>query len=119
MPWQETDPMTERLPCIAAYLHPVYSMTALCARFGLRRNTGYQWVRRATEQGWAGLQEQSRAPHRCPHRRSEAVEAVLLEAKQAPPHWGPRKRLPSLARPRPALPLPAPSPAGELCQRAG
>jgi hypothetical protein len=29
MPWKETDPMTERLPCIAADLNHVYSMTEL------------------------------------------------------------------------------------------
>jgi putative transposase len=119
MPWKETDPMTERLQFIAAYLNQVYSMTELCERFGIRRNMGYKWVRRYTEQGLAGLQEKSRAPHRCPHRMSEEVEAVLLEAKQAHPHWGPRKILPYLARHRPGLPLPAPSTAGELFQRAG
>jgi putative transposase len=50
---------------------------------------------------------------------SEEVEAVLLAAKQAHPHWGPRKIRPYLARHRPDLPLPAPSTAGELFQRAG
>jgi transposase len=119
MPWKETDPMTERLQFIAAYLNQVYSMTELCERFGIRRNTGYKWVRRYPEQGLAGLQERSRAPHRCPHRMSEEVEAVLLEAKQAHPHWGPRKVLPYLARHRPDLPLPAPSTTGALFQRAG
>jgi putative transposase len=119
MPWKETDPMLERTQFIAAYLSQVYSMTELCERFGIRRNTGYKWVRRYTEQGLVGLQEQSRAPHRCPHRMSEEVEAVLLEAKRAHPHWGPRKILPYLARRRPDLALPAPSTAGELFKREG
>lgn len=119
MPWKETDPMTERVQFVAAYQSQMYSMTELCKRFGIRRNTGYKWMRRYTEQGPAGLQEKSRAPHRCPHRMSEAVEAVLLEAKRAHLHWGPRKILPYLARRRPDLELPAPSTAGELFQRAG
>ena len=80
MPWKETDPMTERLQFVAAYQSQMYSMTERCMRFGIRRNTGYKWMRRDTEQGPAGLQEKSRAPHRCPHRMSEAVEAILLEA---------------------------------------
>ena len=104
---------------MAAYLHQVYAMTALCERFGMRRHTGYQWVRRSTKPGPAGLQETSRAPHRCPPRMSEEVEAVLLDATHAHPHWGPRTSLPSLARHRPGLHLPAPSPAGALFQRAG
>jgi transposase InsO family protein len=119
MPWKETDPMTERLQFIAAYLNQVYSMTELCQRFGIRRNTGYKWVRRYPTEGLAGLQEKSRAPHRCPHRMSEAVEAALLEAKRAHLHWGPRQILPYLAPRRPDLDLPAPSTAGELFHRAG
>ena len=119
MPWKATAPRTERLQCMAAYLNQVYAMTELCERFGIRRHTGYQGVRRDTAQGLAGLQEQSRAPHRCPHRMSEEVEAVRVDAKQAHPHGGPRQLLPYLARPRPDLPLPAPSTAGELFQRAG
>jgi putative transposase len=119
MPWKKTDPMIERTQFIAAYLSQVYSMTELCERFGIRRNTGYKWVRRYTEQGLAGLQEQSRAPHRFPHRMSAEVEAVLLEAKRAHRHWGPRKILPYLACRRPDLALPAPSTAGELFQREG
>ena len=111
--------MTERLQFIAAYLNQVSSMTELCERFGIRRNTGYKWVRRYTAQGLAGLQEKSRAPHRCPHRMSEEVEASLLAAKRAHLHWGPRKILPYLAQRRPDLDLPAPSTAGELFQRAG
>jgi putative transposase len=111
MPWKETDPMVERTQCMAAYLSHVYSMSELCERFGIRCNTGYKWVRRYTVHGPAGLQEQSRALHRSPHRLSEEVEAVLLEAKRAHLHWGPRKILPDLARRRPDLALPAPSTA--------
>ena len=119
MPWKETDPMTECLQFIAAYLNQVYSMTELGERFGIRRNPGYKWGRRDTAEGLAGLQEQSRAPHRCPHRMSAAVEAPLLKAKRSHLPWGPRQSLPSLAQRRPDLALPAPSTAGELFQRAG
>jgi transposase InsO family protein len=47
------------------------------------------------------------------------VAAILLETKRAHPHWGPRKLLPSRARRRPELALPAASTAGALFQRAG
>jgi putative transposase len=94
-------------------------MTERCERFGIRRNTGYKWVRRSTEQGVVGLQEKSRAPHCCPHHLSAEVEAALLEAKRAHPNWGPRKLLPYLARRWPDLPFPAASTAGALFQRAG
>jgi transposase-like protein len=77
MPWKETDPMTERLRCIAANLNQVYSMIDLCERFGIRRHTGYKGVRRYTAPGLAGLQEKSRAPHRCSHRMSEQPSSKL------------------------------------------
>jgi hypothetical protein len=44
---------------------------------------------------------------------------VLLEAKHLHPSWEPRKILPYLARPHPALELPAASSAGELFRNAG
>src|SRR5919108_2059412 len=119
MPWKETDPLNERVQFMAADLSDVYAMTERCERFGMRRNTGYKWVRRYTAEGPVGLKEKPRAPHRCPHRMSQEAEAALLEAKRAHPHWGPRKILPSLAQRRPALALPAPSTAGELFRRAG
>jgi transposase len=119
MPWKETAPMRERTQFMAASLSQVDSMTELCERFGMRRQTGYTWVRRATEPGLAGLQEQSRAPPRCPHRLSAEVETVLLEANRAHRHWGPRTLRPSRARRRPDLALPAPSTAGERFQREG
>jgi transposase-like protein len=118
MPWKETDPMAERLQFIAAYVSQVYAMTELCERFGIRRNTGYQWVRRYTEQGLAGLQEKSHAPHRCPHRLSEEVKTAILEATRAHPNRGRRQILPYLARRRPDLTFPAASTAGALFQRA-
>jgi putative transposase len=119
MPWKETDPMSERLQFIAAYLSGLYSMTELCQRFGVRRNTGYKWLRRYREEGLAGLQERSRAPQHCPHRICTGVETALLEAKRAHPSWGPRKLLPYLTRRRPDLVLPAASTAGALFRRAG
>jgi putative transposase len=119
MPWQETAPMTERVPCIAAYVSQLYSRTKLCERFGIRRTTGDQWVRRYAHEGPVGRQEKSRAPPRCPHRIAKAGEVALLEATRAHPTWGPRTILPSLLPRRPALELPAPSTAGELFRAAG
>jgi len=119
MPWQETAPMLERTPCMAAYLSHVYAMPELCEHVGMRRHTGDTWVRRSTEPAPAGLHEQRRAPPRSPHRRSAEVEAGLLEANRAHLHGGPRQIRPDLARRRPDLARPAPSPAGALCQRAG
>ena len=39
MPWQETDPMRERVQFIALYQTGLYTMSELCARFGISRKT--------------------------------------------------------------------------------
>jgi hypothetical protein len=119
MPWNETAPMTARVQCLAAYLSPMYAMTAWCARCGLRRHTGDTWGRRDANAGPGGRQETSRAPHRGPQRMAAAVDAALLAATRAPPPWGPRTIRPDRTQRRPALKLPAPRPAGALFRAAG
>lgn len=60
MPWRETDVMTERLQFVAAYQRGGFSMTDLCAQFGIARKTGYQLLQRYAVLGPAGLHEGSR-----------------------------------------------------------
>jgi putative transposase len=119
MPWKKTTPMTERLSFIELYQTRLCSMSELCTRVTIRRKPGDKGLRRDAQAGFSGLQEQSRAPLSCPHRIAPAVAAVLWEAKQLHPSWGPRKILPYLARHHPALTLPAASSVGELFRKAG
>lgn len=69
----------------------LWTMTELCERHGISRKTGYKILARFEEEGEAGLQDRSRAPHSCPHRMSEEVEAAILTLKEAYPRWGARK----------------------------
>ena len=43
MPWHETEPMRERHQFIAEYLSGLYTVSELCARFGISRKTAYKW----------------------------------------------------------------------------
>lgn len=117
MPWRESDAMNERLKFIAAHQAAVYTMSELCARFGISRKTGYKWVARYAAGGVRGLEPGSPAPKHCPHRTSGEVEAALLEARRAHPSWGPKKLVAWLGPRRPELVLPAPSTVGELLVR--
>ncbi len=56
MPWAETSAMQERIRFIADYNSGLDSMTEICARFGVSRQTGYKWVRRYREEGAVGLE---------------------------------------------------------------
>jgi putative transposase len=127
MPWRKTEPVMERARFIALHLEGLYSMSELCTRFGISRKTGYKWLARYQREGLAGLEDQSRAPHSCPHRTAAKTEAALARARAAHPTWGPKKLLPFLARTQPELPsirtpvgaLPARSTAGEVLKRQG
>ena len=58
---------------IQDYRSGLYTLTELCERFRVSRKTGYKWVRRFEQGGASGLEDRSRAPHRCPHRMPAAA----------------------------------------------
>jgi transposase-like protein len=78
----ETNVLDERLKFVADYESGQWSMTELCERYGVTRPTGYKWLARHRASGRAGLADRSRAPHLCPHRTSDATEALIVEARQ-------------------------------------
>lgn len=44
MPWRETSPVDQRTHFIADHLRDVWSITELCALYGVSRKTGYKWI---------------------------------------------------------------------------
>jgi len=119
MPWNHADPVTERMRFVALAKEDLYEMTELCERFGVSRQAGYTTLERFEKEGVDGLKDRSHAPHTCPHRISEEIRELLLEARRAHPHWGPRTILAVLQRKRPELTFPAPSTVGDLYSREG
>ena len=119
MPWAETSAVQERIRFVKDYQSGLYPMTELCARFGVSRQTGYKWLDRYLEQGAAGLEERSRAPHHCPHRMSLAAARALVATRRRHPTWGPRKLLAWLAHRHPELELPSAGRTGALLARQG
>ena len=87
MPWTETAPMNERMRFITEWERDLYSMVELCERYGVSRKTGYKWLDRYEREGPLGLEERSRAPHRCPHRISATVAASICAARRQHPSW--------------------------------
>jgi transposase InsO family protein len=66
------------------------SVAELCRRFGISRETGFQYLRRYREAGEAGLRDRSRRPHTSPQRTAPAIEARILDLREVHP-WGGRK----------------------------
>lgn len=109
--------MTERARFVLAHQRGLYSMTELCARFGVSRKTGYKWLGRFEEGGLDGLSDRSRAPKTCSHQTAPELEALVVACRRQHPRWGPRKLLAYLTRRHPELDLPAGSTAGAILKR--
>src|SRR3954469_10710237 len=106
MPWLETNATDERLRFVRAFESGQWSISELCERYGVTRPTGYKWIARHRAGGAGGLVERSRAPHTCPHRTSDAIEALVLAARQEY-GWGAKKLLKVLRARSPELVWPA------------
>jgi len=111
--------MDEKLRFVFSYERDEESMKALCARFGISRETGYFWLRRYRQSGADGLVELNRAPERHPNQTPAWIEAAVLGLRQAHMTWGPRKLKRILERDQPGRRWPATSTMGEMVTRAG
>jgi len=119
MPWLETDVNKERTRFVLDYESGLFTMSELCERFGISRQTGHALWGRYQEQGLAGLQDRPRGPKSCPHKTLPQVEQALVSLRREHPNWGPVTLLDRLARTHPHLALPAASTAGEVLKRHG
>ncbi len=111
--------MDEKLRFIFEYELGERSMTELCQRYEIARETGYVWLRRYRQAGAAGLIEHSRATHRHGNQTPEDLEQLVLELRQAHMRWGPRKLKRVLERDQPGRVWPATSTIGALLKREG
>jgi len=54
MPWLETAPVDERIRFIQDALRDRFTISELCARYGVSRRVGYKWLARYDEEGRRG-----------------------------------------------------------------
>lgn len=119
MPWKETCVMDLKRQFIEDWRRGEHGVSDLARGYGISRKTAYKWIGRYREQGAAGLQVRSRAPHPCPHTVAEEVVEQIVATKKAHPSFGPKKVLDRLRTLQPAMALPADSTAGEILKAAG
>src|SRR5437660_6808708 len=119
MPWKVSSVMEERLRFILEYEAGEESMTELCQRYDISRETGYRTLHRARASGLSGLLPQSHAAHRQGNQTPEEIEQKVLELRQAHMRWGPRKLKRILERDEPGRNWPATSTIGALLKREG
>jgi transposase len=109
--------MDEKVLFVADCHRKTHSMSALCSRFGISREAGYELLRRYQAEGPARLLPRSRRPHHSPTRTSARVVQALLALRQ---RWdyGPKKLLELGRQQHPRWPWPAPSTVAAILARA-
>lgn len=91
MPWKECDAMSLRYEFVQLSQAEKANIRLLCLRFGISPKTGYKWLDRYRQEGIAGLVDQSRRPHACPHRTGHDMTEMVLQVRRDHPAWGGRK----------------------------
>jgi len=119
MPWKASSGMEEKIRFIFEYERDERTLTELCQRYGIARETGYVWLRRYRERGVEGLLELNRAARRHPNQTPPETEQAVLELRQAHMRWGPRKLKRVLERDQAGRSWPAASTIGGLLKREG
>ena len=74
-----------------------HSVSEAAREFSATRKTVHKWVKRFEAGGLKALEDESKAPHSCPHKLRELDENRVQIARDQYPQWGP-KRLKLLAR---------------------
>jgi len=96
------------------------TLSAHCERFGVTRETAYDWIAKYEARGYAGLETKSCAPLTVPHKTDDETVKLLISAREHHPTWGPKKLKAWLEQAYPwDLNLPAASTIGSILKRAG
>lgn len=119
MPFMESSRMEQRVGLLSDYDTGAFSVTALCARYGIDRSTFYLWLSRRDGSDAVWFADRSHAPRSCPHRTVAQVEAAVIAVRRRFPHFGPKKIRAWLVRQTPEGDWPAASTVGEILKRAG
>jgi transposase InsO family protein len=119
VPWTITNATDERVRFVIEVQRGARTMTAVCAAFGITRETGYKWLGRYAAGGFDALSDVSRARLSQSSAISADISEKLLILRKKRPQWGPKKLRAALMREWPLLTWPAASTIGDLLQRNG
>src|SRR5262252_3025191 len=119
MPFKETCPMEERIALFRDYETGVFTVSELCRRQGISRETFYVWKRRRESGNPRWFEELSHAAASCPHATSDWVADRVIAVRQRFPDFGPKKIKAWLERDSPNVNWPAASTIGDILKREG
>jgi len=119
MPFKETCPVEERIALFREYDTGVFTVSDLCRRHGISRETFYVWKRRREGGEGRWFEELSHATASCPHATSGRVADRVIAVRRRFPHFGPKKIKAWLERDAPKVDWPAASTIGDILKREG
>lgn len=119
MPFRESSPVEQRIGLFREYDTGVFTVTELCARHGVSRETFYVWERRRASGDPQWFEEKSHAVQNCPHATEDRLVQQIIAARQRFPHFGPKKIKAWLGSERPQVGWPAASTIGDILKREG
>jgi transposase InsO family protein len=119
MPFKETCPVEERIALFRDYETGVFTVSDLCRRHGISRETFYVWKRRREGGEARWFEELSHAPASCPHATSGRVADRVIAVRRRFPYFGPKKIKAWLERDAPKVDWPAASTIGDILKREG
>lgn len=82
-------------------------MKALCAEFGISRQTGHLWLKRYRSEGSGGMGDRSRRPLGSPGQTPADKEGAVVALRQRWPDWGAAKLSRMLRQQDPPVPVQA------------
>jgi transposase InsO family protein len=88
MPWKKRSTMDEKKSFIMEWRAGSSTVTELCKAFEISRTLGYRYINRYMQDGWAGLEEISRAPHRIWNATSAAMEELIVQIRRKHTRYG-------------------------------
>jgi len=99
MPWRTSNEEQQRRKFCEAALNRKGSFEQLCKSYGIRRQTGHKWLKRLKEEGYKGLKNRSRRPHRLRGaQRQQQWKERVIALKRRHWTWGPKKLRKVLAK---------------------
>jgi transposase InsO family protein len=96
-----------------------WSVSELCRRYGVCRDTFYEWRARRDSGAADWFLDRSHAPLHCPHRTEAGLREEIIALRRRFPYLGPRKLLAKLLRQAPEISWPAASTIGDILKQAG
>jgi transposase-like protein len=93
--------MEQRIRMLSDYESGNWSVSELCRRYGICRDTFYEWCARKANGDQEWFKDRSHAPLHCPQMTDGAIAEKVIAARRRFPYLGPRKLLFVLERERP------------------